>query len=104
MSKHETFVDLSVGSYTKEDIARLLASGDDSSDSQLKVSRTGLAYISKDTISECDDGVSVRLETWIAGNSYVGPEAAKDDAWVARVFNALRENWPNPNYKVVDIF
>ncbi len=103
MNQNVMIVDLSSGTYTKEDIARLLASGDDSSHSQLHVLSTGLAYISKDTDWN-DEGVSLRFETWIAGKRWVGPIAAENDAWVTKVFNALREHWPNPERPYVDVF
>jgi hypothetical protein len=50
------------------------------------------------------DNLCFRLETWSAGNRYVGPDAANDDDWVDRVYKVLQENWPNPKTSYIDVF
>jgi hypothetical protein len=42
------------------------------------------------------DNLCFRLETWLAGNGYVGSDAANDDEWIDRVCKVLQENWPDP--------
>jgi hypothetical protein len=37
--------------------------------------------------------MQLRLETFQAGNGYVGPEAAGDDAWIAELFGWLTRTW-----------
>lgn len=32
--------------------------------------------------------------TFLAGNEYVGPDAAEDEEWVNQLFNALVKEWP----------
>ena len=50
------------------------------------------------------DNLCFRLETWSAGNGYVGPDAANDDEWIDRVYDVLQENWPDPKSQYIDIF
>jgi len=97
-------LDLTSGEYTQNDVAQLLASGDDSTHTQLRVANSGIAYLSKDVGSDNLGGVALRFETWVAGNSYVGQDAGADDAWVGRIYNALKENWPNPKHSYLDMF
>ena len=35
----------------------------------------------------------MRFETFLAGNEYVGPEAAQDDEWVSELFERLLREW-----------
>jgi hypothetical protein len=37
--------------------------------------------------------VRLRYETFLAGNGYVGPEAAEDDGWVGELFDRLTKEW-----------
>ena len=67
---------------TTDNVRELIASGDDSSNTQLRVHKTGIAYLSKTTGAEQIGDLAFRLETWIAGNNYVGEAASQDDEWV----------------------
>ena len=90
--------------FTLENVRKLLASGDDTTDTQLRVSRDGIAYLSKKVAADDIDALAFRLETWDAGNGYVGPKAAADDSFVTRIFNVLGKNWPNPSLSYIDLF
>jgi hypothetical protein len=37
--------------------------------------------------------MKMRFETFLAGNEYVGPEAAQDDEWVSELFERLVREW-----------
>ena len=78
--------------------------GDDSKNSQLRVSKDGRAYISYVVGAEDIDNLCFRLETWSAGNRYVGPDAANDEDWIDRVYEVLQENLPNPKSSYIDVF
>jgi hypothetical protein len=43
--------------------------------------------------------MQMRYETFLAGNEYVGPEAADDDEWVAELFDSLLREWPRAKGK-----
>lgn len=90
--------------YTTQDVADLLSSKDDSQHRQLRVTKEGVAFLSDQYGSNDIDDLSFRLETWVAGNGYVGEAAAKDAAFVRRIEQALRDNWPNPNGTYIDFF
>ena len=92
-------------SFTLAAVRQLLASASDDLHTQLRVTKAGIAYISSGVIGGVDiDGVLFRLETWAAGSGYVGKIAASDEVWVMQVFNALKENWPNPPYDYIDVY
>lgn len=86
-------------------VRQLLAHGNNASHCQLRVSDAGLAWLSISAIGgQALDGVRFRFETWSAGSGCVGPEAAADEAWVAKIQAALRRNWPDPCSDYLDIY
>lgn len=87
---------------TTENVARLIASQADDRHWQLRVSKDGIAYLSEVIGNNDLDGLAFRFETWCQGNGYVGPEAARDETWVAEVYRDLKENWPAPKSRVID--
>lgn len=97
----EVKIDLSK-EFTREDVAKLLASKDDSQHRQLRVTKDGIAYLSDEVGATNIDGLAFRFETWDAGNGYSGLEASQDDSWVRKVFDDLKENWPNPRSTYID--
>ncbi|MNG39972.1 hypothetical protein D3C76_1877460 [compost metagenome] len=50
------------------------------------------------------DGLLFRLETWAKGSGYVGRVAASDEVWVMQIYNALKDNWPNPPFDYIDVY
>lgn len=96
-------IDLNDHKFTLEDVRKIIASKDDSKDRQLRVTKEGIAYISDITGAEDKDNLSFRAETWDEGNGYTGVRAASDDDWVARVYKCLKDNWPQPIARVVDL-
>ncbi len=86
-------------------VRQLLASAGDDEHTQLRVSKAGIAYISSGVVGGVDtDGLLFRLETWAAGSGYVGKVAASDEVWVMQIFNALKDNWPNPPFDYIDVY
>lgn len=92
------------GPFTTSDVATLLESKDDSTHWQLRVTKQGMAYLSDKVGSENINGLAFRLETWNAGNDYVGSRAAADTNFVGRIEKVLRDNWPNPDSSYIEIF
>ncbi|MBM3106160.1 hypothetical protein IIE18_13545 [Pseudomonas sp. V1] len=85
------------GALNRQAVRQLIASVNDSVNVQLRVTLDGIAFISTTHVgNQNTEGLLFRLETWCAGNDYVGLKAASDDNWVNQVFNDLKENWPNP--------
>lgn len=92
-------------SLTLSAVSQLLASASDDVHTQLRVTKQGVAYISSSVVGGVDiDGLLFRLETWAAGSGYVGNVAASDEVWVMQIFNALKENWPNPPFDYIDVY
>ncbi|HWH88537.1 MAG TPA: hypothetical protein VNV36_17425 [Pseudomonas sp.] len=98
-------IDLNIpDSLTVEAVRLLLACASDDEHNQLRVTTGGIAYLSTVTGGQDIDGLSFRLETWAKGSGYVGNVAASDEVWVMQVFNALRDNWPNPPSDYIDVY
>ncbi|UZE20066.1 hypothetical protein LOY70_10860 [Pseudomonas sp. B21-054] len=90
---------------TLEAVRQLLASASDDEHTQLRVTKGGIAYLSSGVVGGADiDGLLFRLETWAKGSGYVGRIAASDEVWVTQIYNALKENWPNPPYDYIDVY
>ncbi|WP_263262074.1 hypothetical protein [Pseudomonas sp. RIT-PI-S] len=86
-------------------VRRLLAEGSDRAHSQLRVNEAGIAWLSTSAIGgQALAGLRFRLETWAAGSGCVGPAAAQDDAWVAKIQAVLQSNWPHPRSDYLDIY
>ncbi|MBV4459223.1 hypothetical protein KVG96_14795 [Pseudomonas sp. COR58] len=90
---------------TLEAVRRLLAEASDDAHTQLRVTKGGMAYISSGVTGGQDvDGLSFRLETWAKGLGCVGRVAASDEVWVMQIYNALKDNWPNPPFDYIDVY
>ncbi|WP_434610038.1 hypothetical protein [Pseudomonas sp. R1-7] len=91
--------------FTLKAVRDLLACASDDEHTQLRVTKDGIAYISSGVVGGVDiDGLLFRLETWAKGSGYVGKVAASDEVWVMQIYNALKENWPNPPFDYIDIY
>ncbi|MGD8221066.1 hypothetical protein [Pseudomonas thivervalensis] len=99
-------IDLSApGGLTVEAVRQLLASASDDEHTQLRVTKGGIAYLSSGVVGGTDiDGLQFRLETWAKGSGYVGRVAASDEVWVMQIYNALKDNWPNPPFDYIDVY
>lgn len=86
-------------------VRQLLAEGNNGAHCQLRVNNAGLAWLSTSAIGgQAITGLRFRLETWAAGSGCVGPAAAEDDAWVAKIHAVLQSNWPHPRSDYLDIY
>ncbi|MFL1391111.1 hypothetical protein ACI77F_25960 [Pseudomonas tritici] len=91
---------------TLANVRQLLASASDDEHTQLRVTKAGSAFISSGSaVGGADiDGLLFRLETWAKGSGYVGNVAASDEVWVTQIYNALSQNWPEPEFAYIDIY
>jgi hypothetical protein len=93
------------GGLTLEAVRQLLASASDDEHTQLRVTKGGTAYLSSGVVGGVDiEGLRFRLETWAKGSGYVGRVAASDEVWVMQIYNALKDNWPNPPFDYIDVY
>lgn len=99
-------IDLNLpGDLTHESVARLLASVSDNTNTQLRVTKDGVAFISSSHVgSDQIDGLAFRLESFSLGSDHVGPAAAQDSDWVSRIYKVLKDNWPVPSDSYIDLF
>jgi len=90
---------------TLDAVRQLLASASDDEHTQLRVTKGGIAYLSSGVVGGADiDGLLFRLETWAKGSGYGGLVAASDEVWVMQIYNALKDNWPNPPFDYIDVY
>lgn len=90
---------------TLDAVRQLLASASDDEHTQLRVTKGGIAYLSSGVVGGVEiDGLSFRLETWAKGSGYVGRVAASDEVWGTQIYNALKDNWPNPPFDYIDVY
>jgi len=73
-------------------VAQLLGSKDDRANRQLRVTDDGIAYLSDVVGNIGTQGHAMLMETWIAGNGYVGIKASQDRAWVDEVLQTLKRS------------
>lgn len=83
---------------TIEDLANLITKCDDKfGDHVVWVDESGCVHVSLIPYGkrawEVADNARFRLETFHRGNSYVGPEAAKDKRWMKDLHEWLLESW-----------
>jgi len=90
---------------THESVAQLLASASDKTNTQLRVTKPGVVFISStDVGADKIEGLAFRLETFGAGGDNVGPAAAQNRDWVNRIYQVLNDNWPVPSSSYIDLF
>ena len=72
----------------------LIACGNDSRNNQIRVTKSGIVYLSEDIVgAEQLDDVALCFETFSAHNGYVGVKAAEDNSHVIPLYYALTGNW-----------
>ena len=83
-----------IGTITLEQFRLLIACGNDSHNNQIRVTKSGMVYLSEDIVgSEQLDDVALCFETFSAHNGYVGVKAAEDNSHVIPLYYALIGNW-----------
>ena len=90
--------------FTLDNFRLLIASGNDSVATQIRVTKGGVLFLSVDVTRDNVDELLFRLESFVANNGYVGPEAAKDDKLVKRLYKCVKANYPDPISEYIDIF
>lgn len=93
----------SVYSLTKEQLKTLIASGDDSIRNQIRIKTDGTIFLSTIVGNNCLVGIDGRFETFDAGNGYVGEEAARNQEYLDRLYNAI-QNWIKNRKSYIDIW
>jgi hypothetical protein len=90
--------------FTLEAVRSMLGAGSNAVHNQLRVNRSGVAWLSQVVGGRELEGLAFRLETWAAGSGCVGEQAAADERWVLQVFNVLQANWPKPSSDYIDLY
>ena len=94
---------LNVDTLTIDQLRDLIAAGDDSHHNQLRITSSREIFLSDIVGLENLEGIIGRFETFVAGNGYVGLNAASDRQFIESLYNALQA-WKKSPRPYVDIF
>ena len=78
---------------TINELIELIKNGDDNYDNQIRVTKEGKIFLSRTVGAENISDLKFRFETFDAGNGYVGPEAADDEAYINDLYKGLTNSW-----------
>ncbi len=90
--------------FTLEGVRKLIASREDDRNLQLRVTNSGITYISESAGAESIEDLAFRFVTFDESNGWMGVAASKDDKWVSRVYKAMQKNWPIPSSTHLDFY
>ena len=80
---------------TEEDVKEMIAMGDDNHNNQIRATKDGEVYLSPDIVGNMDtENIFFRFPTFAFGTDSVGPAAAGDRNYIARIYKAIKDNWP----------
>lgn len=94
----------SIRTMSEEDFCDMIANGNDRYEHQIRVDWSGSVYLSQVTGLTNIEGVKFRWESFNAGNGYAGPLSASDDAYMHKLFLALKKNWEEGARGYIDDF
>jgi hypothetical protein len=91
--------------FTFDNVRKLLASGRNDQDVQVRVRTDGIVYLSYDTHVADKTALAFHLETMASHNDFIGPKAkaASEPVYVAQVFFCLQRNWPDRTSYSVEV-
>lgn len=92
-----------VYSLTKEQLKTMVASADDSIRNQIRIKTDGTIFLSAIVGNNSLDGIVGRFETFDADNGYTGEEAAQNQEYMDRLYNAIQDWIAHPK-SYVDIW
>ena len=92
-----------VHTLTMEQLRDLISSGDDSKQNQIRIKKNGTIFLSQIVGMDCLDGIAGRFETFQPNNHYVGPERAKDDKYMRRLFLTI-QHWVEHPRSYIDLW
>lgn len=81
---------------TKEQLAQMIASGNDAKRNQIRIDKNGMIFLSTVVGAEGLDGIAGRFETFDANNGYVGETAASNPQYIEKLFGVIQRWIANP--------
>lgn len=92
-----------IQSLTIEQLTDLIAQGDNSKDSQIRIKKDGTIFLSYVVNMEQLNEISGRFETFRANNDYVGVKAAQNRKYIQSLFLTIKE-WVKSPRSFIDIW
>lgn len=87
---------------TIEQFEDLIRNGDDSHHNQIRVDNNGNIFLSSAIGAQNLQGIKFRLETFDAGNGYVGPAAANDTRYIRKLYDGIVNAWQQGRIGYID--
>lgn len=85
-------IQYNVETLTIEELAVLIASGNDSKRNQIRIKEDGTIFLSTIVGAQDLEGIKGRFETFESNNGYVGEKAASNQAYIKQLFLTI-QNW-----------
>lgn len=92
-----------VDTLTIDQLRDLIVAGDDSHHNQLRITSSREIFLSDIVGLEHLEGIIGRFETFVAGNGYVGLNAALDQQFIESLYTAI-QTWKKSPCSYVDMF
>ena len=92
-----------VDTLTIDQLRDLIAAGDDSHHNKLRITSSREIFLSDIVGLEHLEGIIGRFETFVAGNGYVGLNAALDQQFIESLYTAI-QTWKKSPCSYVDMF
>lgn len=92
-----------VHSLTIEELTTMIAQGDNSRDSQIRIKKDGTIFLSYIVDKNQLDDISARFETFRANNNYVGAKAAGNENYIKSLFLTVKD-WLDNQKSFIDIW
>lgn len=92
-----------VDTLTIDQLRDLIAAGDDSHHNQLRITSSREFFLSDIVGLEHLEEIIGRFETFVAGNGYVGLNAALDQQFIESLYTAI-QTWKKSPCSYVDMF
>lgn len=83
-----------IRTFTIDQMRELIYNGNDNFNNQIRVSNDGFIFLSDDkTGLDSIEKIKYRMETFCAGNEYIGPKASTDNKYVSSLFTMFTTAW-----------
>ena len=85
-----------VHTLTLEQLTDLIASGDDTKATQIRIKNDGSIFLSNIVGNNSLDGIAGRFETFDANNGYIGKEASMNEEYIKSLYLTIQKWLTNP--------
>lgn len=93
----------SIRTLTVDNVKEMISQGDDNHRNQIRVTKSGEVFLSQDIVGASQiENLAFRFESFDAHNDYVGSRASADEAFIKKIYDALKYHWEHGGRTYVD--